>query len=182
MDDRSRWDGLLLYGVLPAWIAAGIADWWCHRRSAIDRHASTHESILHLAMGAQAGATLLATLFLEPIPAVAAFAIGGALVHEATVVYDVAYTAPRRTITQAENHVHSALEILPFVVASVATATARRAAPGFRFPALPGGAVVAGIAAAAILGMGPHLEEFVRCLRARPTLAPQPIDGSSARP
>ena len=33
--DAARW--LLMYGVMPLWIVAGLADWWCHRRTGIER-------------------------------------------------------------------------------------------------------------------------------------------------
>jgi hypothetical protein len=38
----------LLYFVIPVWIAAGLADWLCHRATDIERTAGPAESLLHL--------------------------------------------------------------------------------------------------------------------------------------
>lgn len=38
----------LLWGVLPLWLAAGVADWWCHRRSDLAHTAGVPEALLLL--------------------------------------------------------------------------------------------------------------------------------------
>lgn len=106
---------LLLYGVLPLWMLAGVADWWCHRKSDIEHTAGVGESLLHLLMFAQMGAAVLICLFLD-INALA-FAILLLLfaTHEATALWDVSYASKRRRISPAEQHVHSFLELLPLM-------------------------------------------------------------------
>jgi hypothetical protein len=50
---------VLMYFVLPLWLAAGFADWLCHRAS----HSETtgaKESLIHLLMFAEMGAPPLA--------------------------------------------------------------------------------------------------------------------------
>jgi hypothetical protein len=39
---------LLMYFVLPVWLAAGFADYLCHRASHIERTSGWKESLLHL--------------------------------------------------------------------------------------------------------------------------------------
>jgi len=37
-----------MYFVIPVWLAAGIADWFCHRRSNISTTSGAKESFIHL--------------------------------------------------------------------------------------------------------------------------------------
>ena len=55
----------LLYFVIPVWIAAGAADWLCHRASDIEHTAGPEESLLHLLLLAEVGVPALAGLLLE---------------------------------------------------------------------------------------------------------------------
>ena len=36
--------GILLQVILGMWITAGLADWWCHRRTGIERTSGTAEA------------------------------------------------------------------------------------------------------------------------------------------
>lgn len=55
----------LLKFVLPAWLAAGIADWACHRASSIETTSGPKESLIHLLMLTEAAVPVLAGMFLE---------------------------------------------------------------------------------------------------------------------
>ena len=46
---------LLLGGVLPLWLGAGLADWYIHRRTRIQDPAGTRESAIHALMFAETG-------------------------------------------------------------------------------------------------------------------------------
>ena len=46
-------------------MAAGLADWWCHRRSDIEHTAGTTESAIHAAMMVESGVPALLGLFCE---------------------------------------------------------------------------------------------------------------------
>jgi hypothetical protein len=96
--------------------------------------------------------------------------------HEATAAWDVSMTAPRRVIEPTEQHIHSVLEIMPFCVASLYSAThwqrlrsifRRPRAADFRLrPKRPraSAAQVAGLVSAITLfDFLPHLEELWRC-------------------
>ena len=179
----------MTYVLLPAWVVPGVLDWYWHRQTKIECNAGAHESATHLLMGLEAGAGIVMGLFLEVDAGVIAAMLGAALLHEATVIYDVAYAAPRRPIEPREQHTHSFLEALPFVVAAfgaVANPEQARAMIGlgpakpkwrlrFQRPALALPRMLTILAVAGLAGMLPHVEELVRCLRAEPTLAPRPI-------
>src|SRR5216110_2925027 len=56
---------VLQYFVIPIWMAAGLADWLCHRASDIEHTGGVLESLLHLLMLAEVGVPTLGALFLE---------------------------------------------------------------------------------------------------------------------
>lgn len=105
---------LLLYVVLPLWLLAGLGDYLCHRRSRIEVTSGARESWLHVLEYVQLVAPVLAGLYLQINVAVLALMGAFVLAHSATAVWDTRYTAPRREITVAEQHVHGWLEVLPW--------------------------------------------------------------------
>ena len=106
---------LLLYAVPPAWIAAGLADWVCHRATRIEDTAGAKESLIDLLMQAEFGVPVLLTLFCEITPPVIASEFAAFVPHEATVYWDLKYTTPRREISPIEQQVHGYLELVPLV-------------------------------------------------------------------
>jgi hypothetical protein len=174
--------------LLPAWVVPSLLDWYWHRQTEIERTAGAHESLTHVLMGAQGGIAITMGLFLELDAGAIGAMLGAALLHEATTIWDVAYAAPRRPIPPREQHTHSFLEVLPFVAVAVTSFLQPEQAralvglgserPRFRFrfqhPRLPLAQMLAIVGTTGLLGVAPHVEELVRCLRAKPTLAPQP--------
>jgi threonine dehydrogenase-like Zn-dependent dehydrogenase len=53
VDDATR--RALQWFVMPVWIGAGLIDWWCHRRTEIERTAGVQESAVHMAMMIEGG-------------------------------------------------------------------------------------------------------------------------------
>jgi hypothetical protein len=106
---------LLLYAVPAAWIAAGLADWLCHRATQIETTAGAKESLMHLLMQAEFGIPVLVMLFCEVTPPVILSEIAAFVAHEVTVYWDLKYTLPRREIPPIEQQVHAYLELLPLV-------------------------------------------------------------------
>lgn len=104
---------MLMYLVFPMWVAAGFADWWCHRRTAIAMTSGIGENLLHWLMYAQVGAGLLAVLLFELDAAVLAIVFGVFVLHELTVYWDLAFSTLRRDVGPFEQMVHSLLELLP---------------------------------------------------------------------
>lgn len=105
--------GLLLWVVLPAWLLAGLLDWWCHRRTDIAHTSGRRESALHLLMLAQVGAAMLAVLLLRINALVLLLLTALWLLHQATSIWDSRWAAPRRHIGVLEQHVHGFLDVLP---------------------------------------------------------------------
>lgn len=103
----------LVYLVVPIWLLAGLADYFCHRASHIERTSGVTESLLHLLQFAQVGVPLLAVLFLEINAAVLLVMLTGLVLHQATAMWDVRYANATRRVTPIEQHVHGVLEMTP---------------------------------------------------------------------
>jgi hypothetical protein len=170
----------LQYFVLPVWATAGLADWWCHRRTDIEHTAGPTESAIHALMMAEGGLPILLGLFFEVNAGVLAATYGTLAAHEATAMWDVAYADGRREITPTEQHVHGFLERVPMMAVAFLTVlhwdqaravfgrseeadwTLRRKR---RRLSLRYRVTILGIAG----GMGalPYAEELARCVRAQ---------------
>src|SRR5205807_8834768 len=105
--------GMLMYFVLPLWLAAGFADYLCHRAAHIEKTSGWRESILHLLQFGEMALPVLAAPFLEITSGVILIMIVFLILHEATAIWDVRYASAMREIRPAEQHIHSVLEILP---------------------------------------------------------------------
>jgi hypothetical protein len=106
---------VLFYFLLPLWVMAGVADWFCHRAAGIWQTSGPKESALHLLMLLEVGIPLAACLVLEINASVFALLIIAFLAHEATALWDVRYAVRRREVSPLEQHVHSFLELLPLM-------------------------------------------------------------------
>jgi hypothetical protein len=172
----------LMYFVVPLWIAAGTADAACHRASEIETTSGPKESALHILMLAEVGIPLMAAMFLEVTSPVLALLIASFILHELTSLWDVSYAVKRREVTPIEQHVHSFLEMIPLMAASVTAILhwkqflsltgIRRDPQDFRIMLkkrpLPI-AYSATVIASAILFEGlPYIHEFIRGVRATP--------------
>ena len=170
----------LLYYIVPLWLAAGIADWICHRATDIEHTTGAKESLLHLLMLTEASIPVLAGFFLEVTTPVAALMIASFFLHEATALWDVSYAVTRRNVTPIEQHVHSFLEMVPLMAVSFIAVLHR---PQFKAligqgnepvdlsirtkdEPLPAGYVPAALGSMSLLEVLPYLEELVRTLRA----------------
>lgn len=164
-------DKLLLGGVFPAWLLAGVLDWYWHKQSDIEHTAGAPESIMHLLMGMQAGATFTIATFFRPNTLTVSAAMAAAILHHVTTLCDVFYAMPQRKLPEAERHTHSFLEVLPYVIAgllAVRPKAASRAIP-LRESLPSRAALTAVFASAGVVGFGPHIQELIRCVRARRT-------------
>ena len=115
MDTALVTQNVLMYFVLPLWVAAGFADYLCHRAAHIETASGAKESLLHLLQFAEMGVPILAALFLQINALVILVTIVCFLLHEATAFWDVSYAVTRREVTPLEQHVHSFLEMLPLL-------------------------------------------------------------------
>lgn len=180
---------LLLGGVMPLWLGAGLADWYLHRRSRIEQTAGPRESALHSLMFAEAGVPVLLGLFCEVNAGVLATAVSAVAAHSATAYWDQAYAEPRRRVTPIEQHVHSLLEISPIMATFLITALhwdqakalagqdsqPPRFRPRLKRPdPLSTTARVTLLTTVMVFGVLPYAEELLRCWRANPRFSPLP--------
>ncbi len=168
---------VILFGLIPTWVAAGVVDWWCHRKTRIEDNAGLPESLAHVAMLSQAGLPATLALFLEVDPPLLALTYAATATHTATAYWDVAYANPRRTVSPLEQHAHAFLEVLPMAGAAFLTvlhpgqAKELFSGPHVRWglrpkkrPLSPG--YIAGLLATLAVGLGiPYAEEVLRCTR-----------------
>jgi hypothetical protein len=115
MDQTQFAQAVLLYFILPLWLAAGLADYLCHRASNIAHTSGYKESLIHLLMFAEIAIPLLAALFLDINALIILLMIAGFVVHQLTALWDVSYAIDKRVVTPIEQHVHSFLEMLPLM-------------------------------------------------------------------
>ncbi|SKA01443.1 hypothetical protein SAMN02745126_03138 [Enhydrobacter aerosaccus] len=168
---------ILLYAILPLWLATGFADYLCHRASAIERTSGPRESLMHLLQFSEVGFALLVVLFLEINAAALLVTIACVAVHEATAIWDVRYANATRTVLPVEQHVHGLLENLPFagllLIALLHWPSVVQMVHGtgwfdYRLKAepMPIRVVAVVLGGAIVFGVIPYLEELFRTLRA----------------
>lgn len=171
----------LLYCVLPLWASAGLLDWHWHRKTDIEHTAGITESLIHVCMFAEAGIPLMMGLVLEVNAGLLSAMVAALVLHQATAVWDVSFAEQRREVRPNEQHIHSLLEVLPFMALSMAATLHWDQAQsifdvGNRKPVwklqlkkkrLPG-RYLAGIAGLiAFAGVVPYANEIYRCWKAR---------------
>jgi hypothetical protein len=170
---------LLMYVLVPLWIAAGLADWFCHRRTAIARTSGLRENAFHWVLLAQGGLVLAAIALLEINAGVLLLAFAGFLAHELTTYVELRYTVARRQVRPVEQMVHSFMELLPLAILCLAAAMQwaqvralfGEGAPDFalqpKAAPWPAGWLLATAGAVLLLNVLPMAEETVRCVRGR---------------
>ena len=177
---RDPTQAVLLYFILPVWLLAGIADWFCHRATDIEHTTGAKESLIHLLMYGEIALPLLACLFLDINALIIALIIVAFIAHEATALWDVSYAITRRYVSPFEQHVHSFLEMIPLMAGAFVIVLhwpqflalfgfgeePARYALRWKHEPLPIAYVFAFLATALFLDLLPYLEELWRGLRA----------------
>jgi hypothetical protein len=173
---------ILMYFVLPLWLAAGLADWFCHRASHIEVTAGPKESVFHLLSLAEMGVPVVLALFFEINALVIAVMLTAFALHEFTTWLDLRYASSTRAITPIEQQVHSFLEVVPlmglafivllhwgqFLALFGLGSESARFTLALKQEPLPPAYTLAAIIAAVLLNVVPFTEELIRGLRARP--------------
>jgi hypothetical protein len=176
----------MLYVLIPLWFVPGVLDWYWHRKTKIEETSGTHESLTHGLMMTSLGVPLLSGLFFDINALVLTMMAGGFLTHEAISYWDVNYAKNLREVPTVEQHTHSFLEVLPFMMTSfcivlkwkqfVAIFGRGDEKPRWRLefkkPGLSPRYVAGVLAASAAFVALPYGEEFVRCYRKDHTLRP----------
>jgi hypothetical protein len=170
---------LLMFVVIPVWIAAGLLDWWCHRRTAIERTSGWPENAFHWLLFAEAGVAVLAVGLLEIDAAVLLLVCTAFLAHEVTTFIELRYVVPLRRVGPLEQMVHSFMEILPLAMLALLAvmqwdqvqALTGAGVADFSLRAKehpwPAGYLLGVAAAVLLFNILPLAEEGVRCWRAR---------------
>src|SRR6185295_19974527 len=97
--DSGAAQAVLMYFILPLWLAAGFADYLCHRASSIELTSGYKESLLHLLMFCEVGVPLLAAIFFEFNALVIATMIVGFIAHQLTSLWDTSVANDKRRVT-----------------------------------------------------------------------------------
>ncbi|GAB2562050.1 diguanylate cyclase [Dyella jejuensis] len=172
---------VLMYFVMPLWLAAGFADWLCHRATRIESTTGAKESLIHLLMFVEVGAPLLAVLFLQVNAGILSLMIVAFFIHELTALWDVSYAVSAREVGPVEQHLHSFLEMVPLMAMLLVISrhwgqflalfgfgreTAAYAL-AWKRQALPAGYLACILLLILVFELAPYTEELWRCLRRR---------------
>jgi hypothetical protein len=106
----------LAYPLYWIWVIAGWCDFLCHRVTGLPTTSGLAESRLHLLQLASMGVAIILLLSLEPTAGLALVLLVLVVAHAIAGYLDtrVAFTAGR-TILPVEQHLHSVLDIAPWL-------------------------------------------------------------------
>jgi hypothetical protein len=116
---RSWLSALLIWGIYPAWLLAGLVDYLCHRRTAIERTSGAVESWLHVAQLVCLTVAFACAVLLQISAAVFVVLVLLVLAHSLLSYIDVRYTDGRRRILPIEQTVHGFMDVLPLIAVAV---------------------------------------------------------------
>ena len=105
---------LLLGLLLPLWLLTGWLDAACHSRLQIEHSSGLYESRLHLVMLAQLAIGVGAALLLKVTAGALALMLLAALLHEATLLLDLAYAESTRRVPWFEQWIHGMQQAMPW--------------------------------------------------------------------
>lgn len=182
MDSLTLLRMALLYGLVPAWVLLGLADYLCHRAQHIEETAGLHESLLHLAMLAALAVGVLTVLCLQMNAATLWIVLGACVLHEVLMLADLRWAQAARGIPWYEQWVHGLQQAMPWMALgalmllhpgqALAMVGLRGRAPStptwdlvWQPPPLPAGYLAAFLAGGTLLVGLPFLEEALRCWR-----------------
>lgn len=186
------WD-VLAYIVLPLWVAAGFADYLCHRSSDIEHASGARESLFHWLMLGEVGIPLVAAVFLKINALLMGFTILCLIAHQITGYLDLKLAIRTRKVTIFEHQVHSVLEMMPLTAmlllfilhwpqAEALFGVGSEQADftiGLKQPP-SWGALVPPALAFLVFSLVPYCEEFIRGLRTSKKEAPPAPSEASA--
>lgn len=158
--------GFWAFALYYLWLGAGCIDFALHRRTAIAATSGLRESMLHGAQLACVGAGVLIWLCFVSNGLLALVLLALAGLHVALAYLDTAWADGKRRITPLEQHIHSILDISPWVFTLGVVA---HAVPGWQ-PAWQPRSVATWLALvlpAVVLVVLPWLYELALCMKPR---------------
>jgi hypothetical protein len=177
---------LLMYVVFPLWVALGLADWACHRRTRIESTSGIQENFFHWLLLGEVGLAMVAVALLEVNAAILLLVFAAFLAHELTTWVELHYVVPLREVGPTEQMIHSFMEILPLLSLALlavehwgqALSLFDQAMPDFglrwKDDPWPGSYLWGALSAAVLFNGLPMAEETWRCLRSRIPARPEP--------
>lgn len=97
------------------WLVAGASDFLLHRRSHIEATSGLRESSLHLLQIALLGTATVLWLLFADTPALWFVLLAMTCLHALTGYWDTRIAYPTRDIIPLEQHVHSILDLAPWI-------------------------------------------------------------------
>ncbi len=169
MEIAARFWWLVAWGLFPLWLAAGFADWLCHRASRIEMTSGATESRLHVLLFALVALPVMLLLAFEITALTLAVMAISLLAHQAVALWDTSYSQPRRFISPIEQQVHGFLELVPLFALTIVAVLEWEAVRTPVWQAKLRGSLpehAALVWAALAGGLSLILEEWWRCRRA----------------
>lgn len=151
------------------WLTAGAMDFWLHRTSSIESTSGLAESRLHLAQIALLGLATILWLGFRASHGMFALLLALVCLHAITGYCDTRVAYPKRKIRPVEQHVHSVLDIAPWVAIGAIywSLPIKDVGPLLALEPAPAHAWAFAIVPATLLVVLPALGEFRRCLSYR---------------
>ena len=164
----------LAYGGYLVWLLAGLGDFLRHRRTDLPHTSGVAESLSHLVQLALLALAIVTGLAFEMGRAIALSLFVLVALHAAVGYWDTRIAFDRRrVVAPLEQHIHSVLDMAPWIAFAwgVATTWPAAASAGWeialRRPALPLATWLAVLLPAAVLSVAPALLEFNAAWKAR---------------
>ncbi len=151
------------------WLAAGAMDFRLHRASNIEATSGLRESRLHLVQIGILGLATVLWLCFRASPSLLAVLLALVSLHAITGYWDTRVAYPTRAIRPVEQHVHSILDLAPWIAVGVVywSMPDNQGGAALTFEPAPLDIWLFAIAPALILTVLPALVEFRRCLSYR---------------
>jgi hypothetical protein len=156
------------------WLVAGLGDFLRHRRTDLPHTSGVAESVSHLVQLALLALAIGIWLAFEMGRAIAVLLFVLVVVHAAVGYWDTQVAFNRhRVVAPLEQHIHSVLDMAPWIALGWALATAWPAVASdgwevaLRRPALPFATWLAVLLPAGVLSVVPALLEFNAAWKAR---------------
>ncbi|KLJ01663.1 hypothetical protein [Luteimonas sp. FCS-9] len=107
------------YAGYLAWLVAGLGDFVCHRRQCLAQTSGVAESTMHLLQLALLGAAVMIWLAFGPSLAALGFQVLLVCAHAAAGYVDTRIAYRTRAIPPVEQHLHSVLDMAPWIALAV---------------------------------------------------------------
>lgn len=157
----------LWHGLYVVWLLAGTTDFLLHQRSKIEATSGLRESRLHLIQLFLLGIAVVAWLAFRPTPLLCVCLLVLVCLHAMVGYWDTHVAYPLRKIIPLEQHVHSILDIAPWIALGAVCLPlhqARKSGEWIQMEPASLGYWLFALIPALLLVVLPALLEYLRCL------------------